>query len=179
MKAIKKIASLILAPCLALGLAACSAQDSGAEPKSAETAGAQSQTAEQEGEEARLSDPLTASQIEPGSYEIDVESSSSMFNVVKCVLNVEGDTMYAVMTMSGDGYGMVFAGTGEEAAVASEADYIQRVLDSEGAVTFAIPVEELNAPMDCAAWSIRKEKWYDRTLVFLSDSIPEGALRTE
>ena len=29
--------------------------------------------------------------------------------------------------------------------------------------------------IDCAAWSIRKEKWYDRVLIFQSDTLPEEA----
>lgn len=121
-------------------------------------------------------DPVSASQIKDGTYEINVESSSSMFKIVKCVLNVENGTMNAVITMSGDGYNQLFVGTGEEAAAASDADYIKAVLDSDGAVTFSIPVEELNVKMNCAAWSVSKEKWYDRTLIFLSDAIPADAL---
>ncbi len=31
--------------------------------------------------------------------------------------------------------------------------------------------------IDCAAWSIRKEKWYDRVLVFESALIPAEARR--
>ena len=81
--------------------------------------------------------------------------------------------------MSGDGYNQLFVGTGEEAAAASADTYIQAVLDADGAVTFAIPLEELNVKMDCAAWSIKKEKWYDRTLVFLSEAIPVDAITVE
>ena len=124
-------------------------------------------------------DPVAATEIKAGTYEINVESSSSMFKIVKCVLTVENGTMNAVITMSGDGYNQLFVGTGEEAAAASETDYIQAVLDSDGAVTFAVPVEELNVEMDCAAWSVNKEKWYDRTLIFLSDAIPADALIVE
>ncbi len=121
-------------------------------------------------------DPIAASQIKDGTYEINVKSSSAMFKVVKCVLTVENGSMNAVITMSGDGYGKLFLGTGAEAAAASEDQYIPAVLDSDGAVTFTLPLKELNAEMNCAAWSIRKEKWYDRTLVFLSDTIPAEAI---
>lgn len=124
-------------------------------------------------------DPIDAAQIKDGAYEINVTSSSSMFKIVKCVLTVENGSMNAVITMSGDGYSRLFAGTGDEAAAASDADCIQAVLDADGAVTFTVPVEELNVEMDCAAWSVNKEKWYDRTLVFLSDAIPTDALIAE
>lgn len=123
--------------------------------------------------------PIAADQIKAGTYEINVESSSSMFKIVKCALTVKDGSMSAVITMSGDGYDQLFLGTGEEAEAASEKDYIKAVLDSEGAVTFTLPLEELNVETDCAAWSIKKEKWYDRTLVFRSDAIPADALITE
>ncbi|MDO4732234.1 MAG: sirohydrochlorin cobaltochelatase, partial [Bacillota bacterium] len=121
-------------------------------------------------------DPVAASQIKAGTYEINVESSSSMFKIVKCLLTVENGSMNAVITMSGDGYDRLFVGTGEEATAASAEECIQAVLDPEGAVTFSFPVEELNVEMDCTAWSINKEKWYDRTLIFLSDALPADAL---
>ena len=123
--------------------------------------------------------PITADMIADGEYEISVESSSSMFKIVKCVLTVDSGSMSAVITMSGDGYGKLFLGTGEEALAASEDDYIQASSDADGAVTFTLPIEALNAEMDCAAWSISKEQWYDRTLVFLSDSIPADAITEE
>ena len=42
-------------------------------------------------------------------------------------------------------------------------------------MTFTIPVEALDAAIPCAAFSKRREKWYDRDLVFSSASIPEEA----
>lgn len=126
------------------------------------------------GEAVDVKAPITAKQLNEGTYEIEVESSSSMFKVTKCVLTVKDGKMSAHMTMSGDGYGKLFMGTGEEALKATEDSYIPAV--AEGDVgTFVVPVEALNVETDCAAWSIRKEKWYDRTLVFLADSIPEEA----
>ncbi len=128
---------------------------------------------------ANLRQSLTASQIADGTYEIAVESSSSMFRIVKCVLHVADGAMSATITMSGDGYDKVYPGTGEEALAASSDDYIPAVLDGEGAVTFALPLDALNTETDCAAWSINKEKWYDRTLVFLSDAIPTDAVKAQ
>lgn len=121
-------------------------------------------------------DRVEAAQLQEGAYEIGVKSSSNMFKIVKCELTVENGEMYAVMTMSGEGYGKLFMGTGVQADDASEGDCIPAVPDAEGRVTFRVPVEALNEKIDCAAWSIRKEKWYDRTLVFLSEEIPAGAI---
>ena len=132
--------------------------------------------AQADGEEKEAEEPVTADQLQDGHYEINVESSSSMFRVVKCELIVENGEMKAVMTMSGKGYGKLFMGTGEEALKADESEYIPFVLDDSGAKTFTVPVEALNLPIDCAAWSIRKEKWYDRTLVFEAAMIPLDAM---
>ncbi len=122
---------------------------------------------------------LSADMIKNGSYDIKAKSSASMFKVVKCVLNVKDDSMSAVMTMSGKGYGKLFAGTGEEALKADESSYIMAQNDENGAVCFDFPIEALNSPTECAAWSINRERWYDRTLIFLADSIPEQAIITE
>ena len=38
-----------------------------------------------------------------------------------------------------------------------------------------MPVEALDKGIDCAAYSKRKEMWYDRTLVFCASSLPQEA----
>lgn len=124
--------------------------------------------------------PLYAADIRDGSYDITVDSSSTMFNITKCTLNVSDGKMTAVMTMHGKGYLYLFMGRGEDAV---ESEYIPFVEDSEGAHTFTVPVEALDVPVDCAAFSKNREKWYDRTLVFRSDLIPaesfaDGVLKT-
>jgi|GEM_PF-140215 len=120
--------------------------------------------------------PIYASSLKDGSYLITLDSSSSMFRVIKCELIVENNAMKAIMTMSGSGYGMVYMGTGKEALLDTEENYIPFVLNEEGAKTFTVPVEALDMELDCAAWSIRKKKWYDRTLIFQSDDLPADAL---
>ena len=62
-------------------------------------------------------------------------------------------------------------GTGDEAAAASEADFIPYVENAEGKYTYDVPVEALDEDTACAAWSIKKERWYDRTLVFESAGV--------
>lgn len=123
---------------------------------------------------------LTAADILDGSYDITVDSSSTMFNITKCTLNVSDGSMTAVMTMHGKGYLYLFMGKGADAA---ESDHIPFVEDADGNHTFTVPVEALDTPVDCAAFSKNREKWYDRTLVFRSDLIPvecfaEGVLKT-
>lgn len=112
-------------------------------------------------------------QQEATVYSIEVESSSSMFKIVECQLTDDGETMTALMTLSGTGYEKLYMGTGEEALVAEETDYIYFDEDDEGMYTYAVPVEALDQEIDCAAWSINKEQWYDRVLVFQSETMVE------
>ncbi|MGI6239812.1 MAG: hypothetical protein ACOYI5_09340 [Christensenellales bacterium] len=119
--------------------------------------------------------PVYAHQLAEGTYAIQVRSSSSMFRVVDAQLTVAEGEMTCVLTMSGKGYGMLYMGTGEEALLDLEEMFIASVITEEGAVTFEVPVEALDMDIDCAAWSIRKERWYDRVLVFESIDIPAEA----
>lgn len=123
--------------------------------------------------------PVFGDKIKNGTYEIAVESSSSMFRVVKCVLNVNDGDMTAKMTMSGQGYGKVYMGTSEEALNSEDAAHIPFVLNDSGEKTFTIPIDALNKEIDCAAYSIKKDKWYDRKLKFLAESLPKDAMITE
>ena len=119
--------------------------------------------------------PINGNQIQDGVYDIKVDSSSSMFNIMDCQLLVQDGNMTAVMTMSGTGYLYLYMGTGEEAVQASEDTYIPYKENAEGAHTYTVPVEALDKGIACAAFSKNKEKWYDRTLVFRADSLPTGA----
>ena len=119
--------------------------------------------------------PVYADSIKDGVYSIKVDSSSSMFSIEECELTVADGKMTAVMTMGGTGYLYLYMGTGEEAVAATEEDYIPFVENEEGAHTFEVPVEALDMGVDCAAFSKKKEKWYDRTLVFRADSLPQDA----
>jgi hypothetical protein len=51
--------------------------------------------------------------------------------------------------------------------------------NADGVHTFTIPIEALDKGIDCAAFSKRKEKWYARTLVARSDSLPISAWKDE
>ena len=64
--------------------------------------------------------PVTADMLQDGTYEVTVDSSSSMFRIVQCELTVADGQMSAVMTMGGKGYRYLYLGTGEEACNASE-----------------------------------------------------------
>lgn len=88
--------------------------------------------------------PIYADNINDREYSIEVDSSSSMFKIVDCRLVVSGGKMSAFMTMSGQGYGMVFFGTGDEALNANESMYIDFTLNDNGQKVFEIPLEALD-----------------------------------
>lgn len=121
--------------------------------------------------------PVYADRLEDGSYGIQVDCSSSMFRIDGCVLTVQDGSMQAEIRMDSDSYLYVYPGTAEEAAAASEEDYILFAENADGAKSFVLPVEALDAGVPCAAFSRKKELWYDRTLCFRSDSLPLEAFR--
>ena len=116
-----------------------------------------------------------AESIKDGIYSITVDSSSPMFNITECELKVESGKMTAVITMGGTGYAYIFMGTSDEAENAAEDEYIGYSEDDTGKHSFTVPVEALNKEISCAAFSKKKEQWYDRLLVFRADSLPVDA----
>ncbi|MBQ8687684.1 MAG: hypothetical protein IJ512_03920 [Ruminococcus sp.] len=120
--------------------------------------------------------PVYAESVADGIYNIEVTSSSSMFRIIDCELMVSGGKMTAALTLSGQGYEKLYMGTGEDALSAPDTAYIYFSENEEGKYTYTVPVDALNAKLDCAAWSIRKERWYDRIIVFEADSLPDGVV---
>lgn len=116
--------------------------------------------------------PVYADSLNDGEYSITVDSSSSMFTVTDCTITVADGKMTARMTMGGTGYLYVFMGKGENA---TEDGYIPFEENADGTHSFTVPVEGLDMGIDCAAFSKKKEKWYDRTLLFRADSLPAEA----
>lgn len=119
---------------------------------------------------------IDASDVLDGEYQITVDSSSPMFNIVDCKLFVKNGEMTAKMTMSGKGYLYIYPGTEEEAAEADESTYIPYE-EVDDAHVFTLEVPALNQVMDVSAFSKNKEKWYGRQLVFRADNVAlEGGL---
>ena len=123
--------------------------------------------------------PILVSELNPGTYPIQVSSSSSMFTIESAELNVTDNDMTVSMTMGGKGYRYLYMGTPEEAVEAEESEYIPYEENTDGAHVYTVPVEALDQGSPCAAFSNKKEKWYDRVLVFRSDSLPLEAFKEE
>lgn len=113
----------------------------------------------------------SAEEVENGDYNVNVDSSSSMFKVVNCVLTKKDGEMSAVITLSGTGYDYLYMGTGEDAVTEGEDAWIKYVENVEGQYTYTIPVTALDTPIAVAAHSIKNDKWYDRTLTFKSEGL--------
>lgn len=179
------ISAVSLSSCSDKGYSSSSAvqETAAAETTAAETAAAET-TAESTTEQVTAPqqevgyegmEAVYADSVKEGEYDIDVDSSSTMFKITECRLTVADGAMTARLTMSGNGYGYLFLGTGEDAEKAEESEYIPA--EEEGdAVAFTVPVEALDKEIDCAAFSKKKEQWYDRKLVFRADSLPKGAI---
>ena len=118
--------------------------------------------------------PVTAEQLNEGSYEVAVDSSSSMFKIVGCALTVQDGRLTAELRMKSDAYEYLYPGTAEEAAAAAREALIPLREEGDG-YCFTFPVTALDAGVNCAAFSRRKQAWYPRTLLFRSDSLPAEA----
>lgn len=125
-----------------------------------------------------------------GLYTIGVTSSTKMFKVVDCALRVEDGEMTAVLTLSGVGYGYVYAGTSAEAEAAPEEDWSPYVPNWDGKYTYEIEIPALDVEVAVCGFSMKYQKWYDRTLVFNSatlsprlnvapDGVYDGALHSD
>ena len=108
--------------------------------------------------------PIDGELVLDGDYQVTVDSSSSMFQIVSCTLHAEKGTLTADMTMSGTGYEWLFMGTAEQASKSAEIEYIPFTENASGEHVFTIPVTALDAGISCAAFSKNKQKWYDRQI---------------
>ncbi len=118
--------------------------------------------------------PIYGRDIEPGTYGIDAQTNSKYFKLYDSTLTVQPDgSMEVSFYLSGTSYRAIFAGTSEEAGTGSEI----KAEVKDGKSYFTLPIEALDAPVPCAAFSVNKQRWYDRSLLFEAASLPEEALR--
>lgn len=109
--------------------------------------------------------------LEDGTYKVQVTSSSAMFKVTDCVLTVKEGLIRAQLTLSGKGYGYLYSGTAKQAATAETSQWAPYVVNDNGGYMYTIQISGLDTEIPVAAYSIKNKKWYDRTLVFQSDSL--------
>lgn len=120
--------------------------------------------------------PVSASDIADGEYEVESESSSSMFRITKSRLSVKEGQMSVKITMSGKSYTKFFLGSAQDASDSKGKGEILAQSDENGAIFFSFPISELNSSIKCAAFSSKKGKWYEREILFDASSLPEKSL---
>ena len=116
--------------------------------------------------------PLLAKDIEEGSYEIETASSSSMFKIEKTVLYVKDNAMTADITLSGKGYSNVTMLSAADSEGLTSLEGTTATVGKDGKYVFTLPVQSLNTELVCSAFSKKKQKWYERRVVFYSEKIP-------
>ncbi len=122
--------------------------------------------------------PVYGQDVADGVYPIQVDSSSVFFRIIDAELTVKDHRMTARLTISSLSYRWLYPGTAEQAKRDKESSYVDyEEVDGHGVFTF--PVEALDKGVDCAAFSKKKQRWYDRTLVFYASSLPPEALSFE
>lgn len=119
---------------------------------------------------------IGADSLNAGEYHISVDSSSSMFKIADCILKVDEDkNMTADIMINSKSYDYLFMGTGEQALADGGENFISYTVNDAEQSVFTVSVEALDKEIQCAALSAKKQEWYDRTLVFRADSLPDEA----
>ena len=122
--------------------------------------------------------PIHGSFVKDGSYDIKVDSNNTFFKVVSAKLTVKEGQMTGAIEIGSHSYLYTYLGTKEEAEKAPEADYVKPT-EAGDSYIYTFPVEALNKPINCAAYSKKKKKWYDRKILFDATSLPKEALSIE
>lgn len=122
--------------------------------------------------------PVYPEDIKEGTYHVDAVSSSQFFKITDAEITVKDGRIGAVITISSTSYAYVFPGSAQEAAAAGSGSWIPAE-ESTGYGKFELEAAALNKELPCAAFSKKKEKWYDRDIVFLASSLPEDAVLIE
>lgn len=122
--------------------------------------------------------PVYGRDVKDGTYDIAVDSNSTFFKVVHASITVAGDKITGSIEIGSHSYLHCFLGTKEQAKEAAEKDFIEPEEKGDSYI-FTFPVEALDKPLDCAAFSKKKSRWYDRKILFDATTLPEGALEIE
>ena len=123
--------------------------------------------------------PVTGDMLKDGTYPVKVDVSSAMFKVNGADITVSGGSLTARLYMNSEAYGYMFAGTAEDAVSADRTQWAALEENEDGTLTFTLPVDALNSGWVCAAFSVRKQLWYPRVILFRADTLPADAWKEE
>lgn len=114
-----------------------------------------------------------------GVYTTTAETGTTMFRVVEIILTVKNGKMSAEITLSGTGYDYLYMGTAAEAAgnenqwigfKDKEKSYIEDGEEKTGR-SYIIPISTLDTPLAMASHSVKRDKWYDRSITVSSNNL--------
>jgi hypothetical protein len=113
---------------------------------------------------------LSEDELEDGTYDIEVETDSSMFRAESCTLTVADGVCTATLSLPGEGFSRLYFGSAEEAAEADDANIADYYLNDDAKYTFDLVVEKLDEELPIAAYGQRRDTWYDHTIIFHAPS---------
>jgi len=119
--------------------------------------------------------PVYPEDFDEGEYEVEAISSSQFFKITHADITNSDGRISAVIRISSTSYAYVYPGTAAEAAAADQSEWIPAD-ESSGFGEFKLEAEALDKEFPCAAYSKKKQKWYDRDIVFLAESLPQENL---
>ena len=120
--------------------------------------------------------PVTADMLKDGTYEVSVDSSSSMFKVRDAKITVADGKITASFSLS-KSYTWFFLGATEEIAAADSKAFLKGAANEEGSWDYSVVIEALDKGIVCSAYSKNKDQWYPELILFRADSLPAGALK--
>ena len=114
-----------------------------------------------------------------GVYTTTAETGTTMFRVVEIILTVKNGKMSAEITLSGTGYDYLYMGTAAEAAgnesqwigcKDEQKSYIENGEEKTGR-SYIIPISTLDTPLAMASHSVKRDRWYDRSITVSSNNL--------
>ena len=114
-----------------------------------------------------------------GVYATTTSTGAEMFRVVETILTVKNGKMSAEITLSGTGYDYLYMGTAAEAAgnqsqwigfKDEEKSYIENGEEKTGR-SYIIPISTLDTPIAMASHSVKRDRWYDRSITVSSKNL--------
>lgn len=114
-----------------------------------------------------------------GVYTTTTSTGAEMFRVVETILTVKNGKMSAEITLSGIGYDYLYMGTAAEAAgnqsqwigfKDEEKSYIENGEEKTGR-SYIIPISTLDTPIAMASHSVKRDRWYDRSITVSSKDL--------
>ena len=114
-----------------------------------------------------------------GVYTTTISTGAEMFRVVATILTVKNGKMSAEITLSGIGYDYLYMGTAAEAAgnesqwigcKDEQKSYIENGEEKTGR-SYIIPVSTLDTPLAMASHSVKRDRWYDRSITVSSKDL--------